>query len=81
MQRSSQPRCGLRAGSRSDRRRVAESANRRIGRLLAHPADKVEFARLLKGQGRTPGEIAAKAGIPKTSLHRYLTAGAADQKT
>jgi DNA invertase Pin-like site-specific DNA recombinase len=54
-------------------RAVAEAKNRRIGRPLAHPADKVEFARLLKGQGHTLGEIAAKTGIPKTSLHRYLT--------
>ncbi|MGH3888675.1 MAG: helix-turn-helix domain-containing protein [Pseudonocardiaceae bacterium] len=25
-----------------------------------------------KGQGRSLGQIAAKTGIPKTSLHRYL---------
>ena len=47
--------------------------NRRIGRPLAHPASKVEFARLLKDQGHTLGEIAAKTSIPKTTLHRYLT--------
>jgi hypothetical protein len=40
---------------------------------LAHPADKIESAQLLKGQGHTLGQIAAKTGIPKTSLHRYLT--------
>jgi DNA invertase Pin-like site-specific DNA recombinase len=54
-------------------RAVAEAKNRRIGRPLAHPADKVEYARLLKEQGRTLGEIAARTGIPKTTLHRYLT--------
>src|SRR2546430_17290455 len=54
-------------------RSVAEAKNRRIGRPLAHPADKVEYARLLKEQGRTLGEIAARTGIPKTTLHRYLT--------
>jgi DNA invertase Pin-like site-specific DNA recombinase len=53
-------------------RAVAEAKDRRIGRPLAHSPDKVEFARLLKGQGHTLGQIAAKTGIPKTSLHRYL---------
>jgi DNA invertase Pin-like site-specific DNA recombinase len=53
-------------------RAVAETKNRRIGQPLAHAADKVEFAWLLKGQGHTLGQISAKTGIPKTSLHRYL---------
>ncbi|MFD7019180.1 helix-turn-helix domain-containing protein [Streptomyces sp. NPDC059928] len=53
-------------------RAVAEAAGRRIGRPVAHPADKIEYARLLKQQGSSLGEIAAKTGIPKTSLHRYL---------
>jgi DNA invertase Pin-like site-specific DNA recombinase len=53
-------------------RAVAEVAGRRVGRPVAHPADKIEYARLLKGQGTSLGEIAAKTGIPKTSLHRYL---------
>ena len=44
----------------------------RIGRPLAHPPDKIEYARLLKAEGHTLGQIAAKTGIPKTSLHRYL---------
>ncbi|WP_234343158.1 hypothetical protein [Streptomyces fulvoviolaceus] len=51
---------------------VAEAAGRRIGRPMAHPDDKIEYARLLKGQGFGYGEISAKTGIPKTSLHRYL---------
>jgi DNA invertase Pin-like site-specific DNA recombinase len=55
-------------------RAVAEAAGRRIGRPVAHPADKIEYARLLKDQGSSLGEIATKTGIPKTSLHRYLTA-------
>ncbi|MFI2373203.1 recombinase family protein [Streptomyces sp. NPDC018833] len=53
-------------------RAVAEAAGRRIGRPVAHPAEKIEYARLLKQQGSSLGEIAAKTGIPKTSLHRYL---------
>jgi DNA invertase Pin-like site-specific DNA recombinase len=53
-------------------RAVAEAAGRRIGRPAAHPADKIEYARLLKAQGVSLGQIAAKTGIPKTSLHRYL---------
>jgi DNA invertase Pin-like site-specific DNA recombinase len=53
-------------------RSVAEAAGRRIGRPVAHPADKIEYARLLQGQGASYGEISVKTGIPKTSLHRYL---------
>ncbi len=53
-------------------RAVAEAAGRHIGRPFAHAADMIEFARLLKGQGHTLGQITAKTGIPKTSLHRYL---------
>jgi DNA invertase Pin-like site-specific DNA recombinase len=58
-------------------RAVAEAAGRRIGRPVAHPEDKIEYARLLKGQGVSLGQIAAKTGIPKTSLHRYLAEQAA----
>lgn len=54
-------------------RAVAEAAGRRVGRPLAHPEDKIEYARLLKNQGSSLGQIAAKTGIPKASLHRYLT--------
>ncbi|MEV4891064.1 recombinase family protein [Nonomuraea sp. NPDC055795] len=53
-------------------RTVAETAGRQIGRPVAHPADKIEYARLLKAQGDSLGKIATKTGIPKTSLHRYL---------
>jgi DNA invertase Pin-like site-specific DNA recombinase len=53
-------------------RAVAEAAGRRVGRPVAHPADKIEYARLLKAQGTSLGKIATKTGIPKTSLHRYL---------
>jgi DNA invertase Pin-like site-specific DNA recombinase len=56
----------------SHTRSVAEAKNRPVGRPHAHPADKVEHARLLKAQGRSVGHIATKTGIPKTSLHRYL---------
>jgi DNA invertase Pin-like site-specific DNA recombinase len=53
-------------------RAVAEAPGRRIGRPIAHPEDKIDYARLLKEQGVSLGQIAAKTGIPKTSLHRYL---------
>ncbi len=54
-------------------RAVAEAAGRRVGRPIAHCVEKVEYARLLKDQGHTLGQISDKTGIPKTSLHRYLT--------
>jgi DNA invertase Pin-like site-specific DNA recombinase len=54
-------------------RTVAEANDRHIGRPIAHPEDKIEYARLLRVQGNSLGVIAAKTGIPKTSLHRYLT--------
>ena len=61
------------AGERAAHARaVAEAKGRHIGRPIAHPAAKIEYAHLLKAQGRSLGEIAAKTGIPKTSLHRYL---------
>ncbi|MEQ4300094.1 recombinase family protein [Plantactinospora sp. B6F1] len=53
-------------------RAVAEAKGRHVGRPVAHPADKIEYARLLKAQGASLGAIATKTGIPKTSLHRYL---------
>jgi DNA invertase Pin-like site-specific DNA recombinase len=53
-------------------RAVAEAAGRRVGRPVAHPADKIDYARLLHQQGNSLGQIATKTGIPKTSLHRYL---------
>jgi DNA invertase Pin-like site-specific DNA recombinase len=53
-------------------RAVAEANGRQPGRPFAHPADKIEYARLLHGQGKSYGEISAKTGIPKASLHRYL---------
>lgn len=53
-------------------RAVAQAAGRQIGRPFAHPADKIEYARLLKDRGDSLSQIAAKTGIPKTSLHRYL---------
>ncbi|MDT3443826.1 recombinase family protein [Pseudofrankia sp. BMG5.37] len=53
-------------------RAVAEAKGRHVGRPIAHPADKIEYARLLKANGESLGAIATKTGIPKTSLHRYL---------
>ena len=56
---------------------MAQAAGRQIGRPLAHPAGKIEYARLLKGRGDSLSQIAAKTGIPRTSLHRYLAPAAA----
>lgn len=53
-------------------RAVAEAAGRQVGRPLAHPADKIEYARLLRAQGHSYSQISAKTSIPKASLHRYL---------
>jgi len=53
-------------------RSVAEASGRQPGRPLAHPADKIEYARLLRGQGHSYGQISARTGIPRASLHRYL---------
>ena len=58
-------------------RAVAQAAGRHVGRPLAHGADKIEHARLLQAQGHTRGQISARTGIPKTSLHRYF---AGDQR-
>ncbi|MGH3550302.1 MAG: recombinase family protein [Pseudonocardiaceae bacterium] len=57
-------------------RAVARAAGRHVGRPVAHPADKIDYARLLHLQGNSLGQIATKTGIPKTSLHRYLTESA-----
>ncbi|MGV9723466.1 hypothetical protein [Nocardia beijingensis] len=54
-------------------RAVAESKGRRIGDRPAWPDDKIDYARLLRKQGNSLGEITSKTGIPKTSLHRHLT--------
>ena len=59
---------------------MAQAAGRQIGRPLAHPADKIEYARLLKGRGDSLSQIAAKTGIPRTSLHRYLAPAAASAR-
>jgi DNA invertase Pin-like site-specific DNA recombinase len=53
-------------------RAVAVAAGRRVGRPVAHPPEKIEYAQLLHGQGQSLGAIAEKTGIPKTSLYRYL---------
>lgn len=53
-------------------RAVAEANGRRTGRPIAHRPEAIEYARLLRAQHHSLGQIAAKTGIPKTSLHRYL---------
>ncbi len=61
------------AGITSTARDGDESADRRVGRPLAHPEGKIEYAKLLREQGSSLGQTAAKTCIPKASLHRYLT--------
>ena len=53
-------------------RAVAHAAGRHVGRPVAHPPEKIEYARLLRAQGDSLAVIAGKTGIAKTSLHRYL---------
>ena len=59
-------------------RAVATVAGRHIGRPIAHPATDIEYARLLRAGGASYGAIAAKTGIPRSSLHRYLTPAPTD---
>jgi DNA invertase Pin-like site-specific DNA recombinase len=58
-------------------RAVAAASGRVTGRPLAHGASAVEYTRLLRGRGLSLARIASRAGIPKTTLHRYLSASAA----
>ncbi|MEU0565041.1 helix-turn-helix domain-containing protein [Nonomuraea sp. NPDC005983] len=51
---------------------MAEATGEHVGRPIAHPVEKIDYARLLKAEGDSLAQIAAKTGIPKTSLHRYL---------
>jgi DNA invertase Pin-like site-specific DNA recombinase len=62
-------------------RAAAEAAGRQAGRPVAHPADKIEYARLLRDQGHSYSQISAKTSIPKASLHRYLTPRDAGQNS
>lgn len=54
----------------AERAASARAAAKARGRPVAHPADSIEYATLLKAQGASLGTIVAKTGIPKTSLHR-----------
>ncbi|MFI7664653.1 hypothetical protein [Nocardia sp. NPDC049526] len=58
-----------------ERHSFRKSFHRRchIGRPTAWPDGKIDHVRLLREQGNSLGEITSKTGIPKTSLHRYLT--------
>jgi hypothetical protein len=56
------------AGRAAHARAVAEAADRPVARSVG----KIKHARLLRSRGDSPGLIAAKAGIPETSPHRYL---------
>ncbi|MEU8319629.1 recombinase family protein [Nonomuraea sp. NPDC048881] len=59
-------------------RSVAEAKGKHVGRPIAHSAAKIDYARLLKAEGDSLAQIAAKTGIPKTSLHRYLSSPSRD---
>ncbi|HEY3732844.1 MAG TPA: recombinase family protein [Streptosporangiaceae bacterium] len=61
-------------------RAVAQAAGRQVGRPVAHPAEKIEYARLLRGQGHSYSQISARTSIPKTSLHRYLAPAPAGEQ-
>lgn len=54
-------------------RAVAQAQGRNIGRPMAHSAAQREHAQLLRDRGESLTQIAAKTGIPKSSLRRYLT--------
>jgi hypothetical protein len=56
-------------GCAAHARAGAQARNWCIGRPWLTLPDKIEYARLLRDQGHTLGQIAAKTGIPKTSLH------------
>jgi DNA invertase Pin-like site-specific DNA recombinase len=53
-------------------RALAEAAGRHVGRLIAHPADKIEYARLLRVRATGTARSAPRPASPKASLHRYL---------
>jgi DNA invertase Pin-like site-specific DNA recombinase len=65
------------AGRAAHARAAAGDAGRQVGRPLALSADKIGYARLLRGRGQSYGQISARTGIPKTCLHRYLASPAA----
>jgi hypothetical protein len=46
-------------------RAVAEAKGHHIGRPTAWPADKIDYARLLREQGSSLGEITSKTGHPE----------------
>ena len=54
-------------------RSVAEAAGKPTGRPVAHSPAAIEHARLLRSQGASFGVIAAKTGIPKASVWRYVS--------
>lgn len=58
-------------------RTVAEAASRRVGRPMAHPAEKIEYARLLKTPRREPRP---DRGQDRRSVHRYVDDGAVTQR-
>ncbi|MGC5033060.1 recombinase family protein [Micromonospora sp. DT229] len=53
-------------------RAVAQAQGRQVGRPMAHPPERIEYARLLHAQGNSLSQIVAKTGIPKSSVRRYL---------
>jgi DNA invertase Pin-like site-specific DNA recombinase len=54
-------------------RAAAAAKGRHVGRPVAHPAERIDYARLLKREGHSLAVISTRTSIPKSSLHRYLT--------
>lgn len=46
-------------------RAVAEASGRRIGRPIAHPEDKIEYARLLRAQGDSSASSPPRPASPR----------------
>jgi DNA invertase Pin-like site-specific DNA recombinase len=53
-------------------RAVAVANGRQVGRPKAHSDEAIEYARLLRQEGHSLGEIEKRTGIPRSSAHRYL---------
>ena len=60
-------------------RQVRRENGKPVGRPRAHSAEAIEYASLLRQQGHSFAEVSRKTGIPVGSLHRYLTAQAAQE--
>ncbi len=53
-------------------RAVATAKGRRVGRPSVVNPNQLDYARRLRDEGATIGEIVEKSGIARTSLYRHL---------